>query len=294
MRKTILAIDFVNVAFSSYYSKPLINSLGMNVNAIKGFFFKIKAAIDIFEPTYIVFAEDIPRSRTFRRKLFPPYKAQRKPTMPDVFAQFGYIRTLTSLLGFPVISQEPYEADDILGMLHAFGDENEFETIILSSDRDLYQLVSDRTSISSPRAEHEFVDREYILKNYGLLSTQWVDLKILQGDNSDNVPGVKGIGHTTALKLIQDYGSVENIYSHINEIRPSIRIKLERGKHDIPLMRELMTIVTDYTKIDLDENKLKRGDVYAADIMRIISDLELHSLEPLMWYELIPYTPKEV
>lgn len=291
--KTIVVIDLANVAISSYYSKPLINYYGMNVNMIKGFFFRINSALNMFNPDYLVFAEDIPRSDTFRRKMFPPYKAKRKPSNKEITDQIIQIKNLIILLGFPMLKYEPYEADDVAGMIAKYGDDHNFETIIISSDKDLYQLVSDRTSIYSMRNGGEFIDREYMLEHYSLLPSQWTDLKILQGDNSDNIPGIRGIGPSTALSLLQKYESIENIYQHLKELPKQIQFRLAQGRKDIPLLRDLVTIVTDYDKVKITEDSFKRGDVFAADVMQTINDLDIRSLQKVMWFKLIPYMKKE-
>ena len=157
-KEIVLGIDFNNVVFGSYYGQKLINSKNINVNAIKGFFFKLKSFKDIFDPDYIVIANDISRSKTFRRKLYPPYKAQRKEHDPDVLLQLKYASQIVSLLGYPMINNEEYEADDVLGMISKFVNERDMTMIIASSDRDLYQLINDDTYIL--RSEERRVGKE--------------------------------------------------------------------------------------------------------------------------------------
>lgn len=285
MKKICIAIDYCNLLFGSYYGEKLINSHGDNVNAVKGFFFKLKSLKEMFDPDMIVFANDLGRERTFRRKLYKPYKAQRKPHDPDIHKQMEYASRLAALIGYPFINNELYEADDILGMIAKFNGERDVNTIIVSSDRDLYQLIDNHTFIFSPKNK-ELIDRAYLYEKYRLTPTQWIDLKILQGDRSDNIPGIQGIGEITALKLMQQYGSIDEIYSHIGYHKPAIREYLKNGKNIIPLTRQLVTIVNDYTKIDLNEDKLKILERFENEVYMLLEELELYSLFNVMNYTL--------
>lgn len=285
-KEVVLAVDFNNIAYGSYYSEKLINSKNMNVNAIKGFFFKMKMYKEGFNPDYIVMANDLSRERTFRRKLCPTYKGQRKPMDPDMRTQMKYISQLCALLGYPFINNELYEADDILGMLSEFCADNDMILIIVSSDHDLYQLLNDNTCIFSPHVK-EVIDKQWLYMKYRLTPDQWIDLKILQGDRSDNIPGIPGIGETTALKLMQQYGSVNEIYRHISVLNPKLQQLLKDGEKFIPLTRKLVTIVRDYTCIDMDHSKLLQKERFPREIYELIDELELHSLFNVMKYSLL-------
>lgn len=284
-RKILIGIDFVNMLFGSYYGEKLINSKGQNVNAIKGFFFKLKILKDMFNPDYIVFGNDLNRNRTFRRQLYKPYKAQRKPMDPDVEFQIKSCRRLLALIGYPFIENELYEADDILGMVSRFCNERDIDVVIVSSDRDLYQLITDRTCIYSQKNK-ELIDRAWLFQKYKLTPEQWIELKMLQGDRSDNIPGVNGIGEVTALKLMQQYGSIEEIYSHIGSHKPGIKDVLLKGKSILPLTRELVTIVTDYSKINLTEDMINMNERFQNEVYSLLEELELYSLFNIVNYSL--------
>lgn len=284
-RQLILGIDFNNIFFASSYEQPLINNQGFNVNAIKGFFFKIRALRDTFSPDYIIFGSDLERSKTFRRKLYKPYKAQRKSHDPQIMDQMKYALQITDLLGFPIINNELYEADDILGMISKWTSERDIDFVIASSDRDLYQLVNETTYIYSPKSK-EVVDKLYLQDNYKLAPEQWVELKMLQGDQSDNIPGIPGIGKVTALKLMQQYGSIDEIYNHLNQLKPGIKEKLENNKEVLPLTRELVTILTDYNLINFNENMLERKEIFRNEVSEIIEKLEIYSLHDVMNFSL--------
>lgn len=286
-KRLILGIDFNNMMFGSYYAAPLINGHGMNVNAIKGFFFKLKSLKETFNPDIIVFANDISRIKTFRRKLYPAYKGQRKEHNDDIINQMKVASNIISLLGYKFINNELYEADDILGMISNYATEHDDNMIIASSDRDMYQLVNDNVFILSPRT-NEVIDREFMMNKYKLTPEQWIDLKILQGDRSDNIPGIPGIGEKTALTLMQTYGSIENIYTNMNALKFGIKDSLIQGRDKIDLTRTLVTILKDYSLIDLNEDALKRNEVFAMELLNTIADLQIYSLFNVMNYTLIP------
>lgn len=286
-RKTVLAIDFNNILFMSYYGQPLINSRGINVNAVKTFFFKLRTFREMFEPDYIVCASDLSRAKTFRRKMYPPYKAQRGASDPNVINQMKYASQMFALLGFQTINNEYYEADDILGMISRMSERNDMDCVIVSSDKDLYQLVTDNTFILSPKNSN-LINKEFLMNNYQLTPEQWIELKILQGDRGDNIPGIRDIGNVSALKLMQTYGSIDNIYDNLDKISNKLCELLIGGKNDIQLMRDLVTIVTDYSRIDLTLKDIQRTKPFEAELYDLINELEIHSLTNLMRYNLLP------
>lgn len=287
-RKIVLAIDFNNVVFASYYGQHLINSKGVNVNAVKGFFYKLKSLMDVFNPDYIVLANDLSREKTFRRKLYKPYKAQRKPVDEDIIKQMSYISTLVSLLGYPMINDEKYEADDILGMISRMAENQGMDTVIISSDKDLYQLITDHVYVMSPH-NSEIIDSYWLKNNYKLTPDQWIELKMLQGDRSDNIPGVPGIGEVTALQLMQEYHSIDGIYQNLKSLKPKVKEALVNAKDDMELMRKLVTIITDYSLIGLTPDMLNLTEAYPKEIYLTLNDLEVYSLLNLFQYEIIPY-----
>ena len=284
--RMILIIDFNNMFFGSWFGDPLINSRGMNVNAIKAFFFKVKSLKDSIDPDYIVFANDLGRDHTFRRRLYKGYKAQRKPLDMDIIDQRKEAIRISNLMGYPLIGHELYEADDIIGMISKYATENGMNTIISSTDRDLYQLVNENVAIISPKSR-EFIDPGWIYEKYRLTPSQWIELKILQGDRSDNIPGIDGIGEVTALKLLHQYHSIENIYANLHHIRESIRNALKDGIDRLPLIRELVTIVTDYTKIDFNLSMIEHHEIYRDELFTLLRELELYSLYDIMNYSLL-------
>ena len=156
------------------------------------------------------------------------------------------------MLGFQILNHPYYEADDILGMISRYAIDHDMNCVLISSDRDMYQLVTDSVWVQSPR-NNDLIDPAFIYNKYGLTPAQWIDLKCLQGDKSDNIPGIYGVGEATALKLMQQYGSLENIWANIDHIEGKVRQCLITDWDKMPLTKQLVTIVTDYTKIDFNE-----------------------------------------
>ncbi|MCM1439771.1 MAG: hypothetical protein NC131_11320 [Roseburia sp.] len=284
--KLILAIDFNNMLFGSYYGEKLINSQGINVNAVKGFFFKMQALKNTFNPDYIVIANDLSREQTFRRKLYKPYKAQRKSHDDDIITQMRYALQLVDLIGYPLINNPVYEADDVLGMISKYARDNGAATIIVSTDRDLYQLLDEGTYIFLSKTR-EILDHKWLKEKYKLTPQQWIELKMLQGDRSDNIPGIPGVGEVSALRLMQQYGSIDSIYKHLNALKPSLRDNLINGKDVLPLTRELVTIITDYDEIGITEQSLEMRKCYIQELYQAIDSMELKSLINVMKYSLL-------
>lgn len=277
----ILGIDFNNMVYGSYYGNPLYNKQGKNVNAIRGFFTKFQLIFDNLNPDYVVFANDLSRTNTFRRKLYENYKAQRKPTDDDVIFQINQTSILVKALGFKFLNDPLYEADDILGMVSKWCFDNNHDMVIISSDRDLYQLINEHVQIYS-FIKHEMINSEYMEEHYKLTPAQWIELKMIQGDPSDNIPGIKGIGKVTAQELMNQYGNINNIYANINNLKNKIRDRLIAGSDTLPLMRELVTIVTDYNKINFDLNLLKRSKPDQETISNVLYYLQIPSLIPVL------------
>lgn len=286
MKKLVVGIDFNNMIYGSYYGDKLINSKGVNVNAIQSFFFKLRNLRETLTPDYIVFCADVSRKNTFRRKLYSEYKNNRKPTDLDIINQMKYAQQMIALLGYPIFSNELYEADDLLGMISKFSTDMDMEMIIVSSDRDLYQLINDNVCIYSLRNK-EIIDQNWLYQKYHINSDQWIDLKIIIGDRSDNIPGIEGIGEAGGLKLLYEFGSLNNVYNKLGYIRPVIRDKLIAAKDSIPLIKDLVTILTDYKLINLDLTMLSRKEVYPQEIFELLHELELNSLYNVMKYDLL-------
>lgn len=290
-QRRILGIDYNNLFIGSYFGNELINSKGENVNAIKGFFFRLNSICQYVQPDMVVVSQDLGRKDTFRRKMYPPYKATRKPSSPgNLSTQLRYGIQLLAHCGFPIISSSIYEADDILGMVGKFGSDHGWETVIASSDRDYYQLITDSVTIFSPKHKR-IIDRDWIRNRYGLDPPQLLEVKALAGDSSDNIPGARGIGEKIAVELIRKYGDVDNLLSHIDELPPRLNRVLRENDKRVKLSWELGRIVTDYQLIMLGEKDFNFAPTRdPAQAMSLIDHLELMSLVPVMKYNILPFT----
>lgn len=250
--KKLLLLDGNSMLFRAYYatlySHRMTTSNGIPTNAIFGFIMMLNKAIDTIKPDGILVAWDAGK-KTFRHDKFEAYKGTRKPIDEELIVQFPIAREFLDTAGICRFEIEGYEADDIIGSMAK--SHPEVQTTILTSDRDLLQLVDDSTSVLLMKkgiTDMELMDAAHFEEKYGLQPLQIIDLKGLMGDSSDNIPGVAGVGEKTATKLLQQYASVENVYAHIDEIKGKLKEKLEKDKDNAFMSKELATI---YTNVEL-------------------------------------------
>ena len=260
MKKLIL-VDGNNLMFRSYYATAyngnfMKNSKGFPTNALFGFTNMINKIVLEEKPEYMIVAFD--KGKTFRHENYAEYKGGRIETPDELKVQFPVAKDLLDAMGIKYYEIDRYEADDIIGTFAKFCDDNdEFVGTIISSDKDLLQLLSDDVDIKLLK-QHDYIryNRKTFMEEYGIEPIRVIDLKALQGDPSDNIPGVKGIGEKTALKLLHDYKTLDGIYEHINELSNSMQYKLEKDKENAYLSYELATIIKD-VKMDIDIEDLK-------------------------------------
>ena len=244
MEKFVI-IDGNNLMFRAFYALPqLTNFKGEISNAVFGFTNMLTKVIKEINPKYIAVAFDIAK-KNFRHEKFAEYKGTRKPTPPELVSQFPIAKEMLNKMNIKVVEEIGLEADDLMGCLSRQFDT---ENIIVTADRDSLQLINENTSVLCPVkgiTETTLVTTKNIEEFYGVRADQVVDLKSLMGDSSDNIPGVAGIGEKTAKNLITEYGSLDNVYAHIEDIKGKQKEKLLAGKDSAYLSYELATIVTD-------------------------------------------------
>lgn len=244
MEKFVI-IDGNNLMFRAFYALPqLTNFKGEISNAVFGFTNMLTKVIKEINPKYIAVAFDIAK-KNFRHEKFAEYKGTRKPTPPELVSQFPIAKEMLNKMNIKVVEEKGLEADDLMGCLSRQFDT---ENIIVTADRDSLQLINENTSVLCPVkgiTETTLVTTKNIEEFYGVRADQVVDLKSLMGDSSDNIPGVAGIGEKTAKNLITEYGSLDNVYAHIEDIKGKQKEKLLAGKDSAYLSYELATIVTD-------------------------------------------------
>ena len=246
--KKLLCIDGNSILNRQFYGiRYLANKEGFPTNAIFGMINVIAKQLEAIQPDYTAIAFDL-KAPTFRHEMFSDYKAGRKPMPDDLRAQMPVAKEICASLGFKVIEKEGYEADDILGTLSKMAENEDVEAYVLTGDRDSLQLISDKVKILlATNTDTVVFDKAAFFEKYGVRADQFVDVKALMGDSSDNIPGVPGIGEKSAFKLIGEQGTLEALYEKIDEITltPSVRKKLTEGKDLAFLSQKLARINCD-------------------------------------------------
>lgn len=264
MNKLVL-IDGNSLRFRAFYALPLLsNKAGIHTNAILGFAKLLEKIIREEQPTHFLVAFDAGKT-TFRHSKYSEYKGGRQKTPPELSEQFPYIRQLLDAYHIKHYELENYEADDIIGTLSKEADQNDFETIIVTGDRDLTQLATQNVTIYYTKKGVTDVDHytpEFIAEKYnGLKPIQIIDMKGLMGDSSDNIPGVAGVGEKTAIKLLNQFDSVEGVYENIDKVSgKKLKEKLELSHEDALMSKELATI-NRYSPIEVTLNDTKLSDI---------------------------------
>ena len=262
MENTLIIIDGNSIINRAFYALPnMSNEAGLNTNAIFGFTRMMFKIIEEYRPTHMSVAFD-KKAPTFRHKEYADYKAGRKK-MPDELAeQLQPLKDLLDKFNINRLELEGYEADDIIGTISKLGEENDFKVYIVTGDKDAIQLASHKTTTLITKkgvADVEEYDYDSVIERYEMTPTQFIDLKGLMGDKSDNIPGVPGVGEKTGIKLLKQYSSIENLIEHIDELKGSIKKKIEENKDLAIMSKRLATIIRD-VPIDVNLDDLKYGD----------------------------------
>jgi len=251
--KKILILDANSLLNRAFYGiRPLTTKDGLPTNAVFGYINIVKKHLDAIRPDFAVAAFDV-HAPTFRHRFASDYKATRKPMPEELRLQMPFLKRATEALGIAIVEQEGYEADDILGTLSRIAEEEDSEAFLVTGDRDSYQLVSEKvTLILAGTHQDEHITPEVIREKFGLAPRQMIDVKALAGDSSDNIPGVRGIGEKTALKLIAEKGDLDGVYEDVASlpVGPSAKEKLLAGKDDAYRSRYLAEICRKVPTLD--------------------------------------------
>lgn len=238
-------IDGNSIANRAFYAMPpLTNSAGLHTNAVYGFTTMLLKLLEEEKPTHLLVAFDAGKV-TFRHEGFSEYKGTRAKTPPELGEQFPLMKDLLKAFGIAQFELAGYEADDIIGTMTRLADEKGVETLVVSGDKDMLQLASDKVSIAVTRKGVSEVERytpETVQEKYGLTPPQIIDLKGLMGDTSDNIPGIPGVGEKTALKLLHEYGTVEGVLEHSDELKGKMKERIEQHRDDALMSKKLATI----------------------------------------------------
>lgn len=280
MPDKLLLIDANSLIHRAYHALPnLKTSKGVHTGAIYGFLTLFLRIVKELAPSHVAAAFDL-KAPTFRHKLYAPYKGTRKPMDAELAEQFEPLKELLSLMRVPVVSLEGYEADDILGTLSV---KFEGDTVVLTGDRDSFQLVSDTTRVFWTKkgvSEVEIYDLKRLAED-GFTPQSFIDYKALRGDPSDNIPGVPGVGEKTAKQLLDEYKTLDEVLVHANEIKGKLGATLAESR-DIALLSRTLATIDTAVPLDVTEEDLRFENVYSAEVQKRLAELELTSVAARM------------
>ncbi|USK54018.1 DNA polymerase I [Cytobacillus solani] len=281
MKKKLVLIDGNSIAYRAFFALPLLNNdKGIHTNAVYGFTMMLNRILEDEKPTHLLVAFDAGKT-TFRHKTFSEYKGGRQKTPPELSEQFPFIRELLDAYGISRYELENYEADDIIGTLSLHAENDDFEVKIISGDKDLTQLSSEKTTVSITRkgiTEIEDYTPAYIQEKYGITPDRIIDMKGLMGDASDNIPGVPGVGEKTALKLLKEFGALETVLSSVDKVGGNkLKEKLEEFKDQALMSKELATITRE-APIEIELSEVEYEGYERDKVVSIYKELGFNSL----------------
>lgn len=271
-------------AYFAMISRPLTNKEGKNTSAVYGFLNSLMKILDDEKPDHIAVCFDT-EAPTFRHKEFPQYKAQRQEIPTDMPWQIGKVKEVVKAMNIPLIELDGYEADDVIGTLVKQAEKENVTSYMVTPDKDFMQLVSDKTFLYKPSrnisagkySEFEIVGFEGVKNKFGVTPDKVIDVLGLMGDASDNIPGVKGVGEKTATALIQEFGSIENIYQNIEKVsKPKLKENLLTYKKDAFLSKHLVTIKTD-VPLKINFHQLNRKEIKLQELIGLLEELDFKS-----------------
>ncbi len=282
MEKLFL-LDAYALIYRAYYAfikNPRINSKGLNTSAILGFVNTLEEVLTKEQPSHIGIAFD-PAGPTFRHEAYEQYKAQREETPEGIRAAVPYIKDIIRAYRIPILEVSGYEADDVIGTLARQADARGVDTFMMTPDKDYGQLVTEHVKMYRPKygdKEFEVLGVEEVKEKYGLsLPTQVIDMLGLMGDSADNIPGCPGVGEKTATKLIQQFGSIENLLAGTDQLKGALKTKIENNREQIEFSKFLATIKTD-VPIELDMEQLKKEEPDEEKLRSLFEELEFRTL----------------
>ncbi len=283
MSNKLVLIDGHSILNRAFYGLPdLTNSEGKHTNAVLGFLNIMFRFLEEESATHLLVAFDL-KAPTFRHQMFDGYKGTRKPMPDELHEQVDTVKEVLSAMNIPVITRPGYEADDILGTLSKEAEEAGFEVTIVSGDRDLLQLATDHVQIRIPKTKRggTTVENYYakdVLEQYQVTPKEFIDVKGLQGDTADNIPGVPGIGEKTATKLIVEFHSIENAYEHIDEVKPKRAQTNLKEYYDQAIMSKVLATIKLDCDLDYSFREAVLSDIYTSEGYALLKKLEIKSV----------------
>ncbi len=283
MSEKIVLIDGHSIINRAFYGVPdLTNSEGLHTNAIYGFLNIMFRILDEEKPDYLAVAFDL-KAPTFRHQMYDAYKGTRKPMPEELREQVPVLKEVLQAMGIPLLMKEGFEADDLLGTAARVSEEKGINAVIVSGDRDLLQLATDKVLIRMPKTKRGTTEIENyyaadVKVAYQVNPPQIIELKALMGDASDNIPGVPGIGEKTATNLIVAYGSVENAYAHVEEIKPNRAKEALRNHYDMAKMSKKLATICVQAPLELSWENAKLTNLYTPEVYEWFKKLNFKKL----------------
>ena len=278
--KKLLLLDAYALIFRAYYAmirSPRVTSTGIDTSAVFGFVNTLQDLLKREQPSHIAVCFDPPGGKTFRHENYEPYKANREKTPEGILVAVPYIKRILEAYRIPIYEVEGYEADDVIGTLSHLAEQQGFFTYMITGDKDFGQLVTPNIKIFNP-GKNEIMGVEEVNAKYGIQSpTQLIDILGLMGDSADNIPGCPGVGPKTAEKLIQQYGSIENLLEHTGDLKGAQKQRVEENAEQIRMSKWLATIITD-VPVTLDADSLKREPADLNALRQVFAELEFRTL----------------
>lgn len=283
MSEKILLIDGHSILNRAFYGIPdLTNADGLHTNAVYGFLNIMFKVLEEEKPEYLTVAFDV-HAPTFRHKMYEEYKGTRKPMAEELRQQVPVIKEVLQTMGVKIVEKEGLEADDILGTLSKRCEDAGMEAVVLSGDRDLLQLATQHVKIRIPktkqgRTEVEDYYEEDVKERYQVTPSEFIDLKALMGDSSDNIPGVPSIGEKTATKIIVEYGSIENAYEHVDELKPPRASKALKEHYDMAQMSKVLATIEVQADFPYAVEDARLGNLYTPEAYAMFQKLQFKNL----------------
>ena len=281
-KKRLVVIDGKSVFYRGFYAMPYLSTKeGKPTGGVYGFAVMALEVLKKMEPDYICVAWDKPKTNIRRRReIYPAYKANRKPAPPEFYEQVPILMELLEAFNIPLYEIDDHEADDIMATFAKQAHEKGYESIMVTSDHDVLQLIDDSTVVATLKkglTNVDYYDPKRFEAKYSMTPTQFIDYKALRGDPSDNLPGVAGVGEKTAIQLIADYQTLDGVYDHLDEIKGSLQTKLRDNKELAYTTQQLVILDKDIPlELEWDRADVSKSD--GTEIAQILRDLEFKSL----------------
>ena len=283
MREKIVLIDGHSILNRAFYGVPdLTNAEGLHTNAVYGFLNIMFKILDEEQPEYLTVTFDV-HAPTFRHKMYADYKGTRKPMAEELRQQVPVIKDVLRAMNIEIIEKEGLEADDLLGTISHMCEAEGMDVSIISGDRDTLQLATEHVKIRIPKTkqgktEVEDYNAGDVIEKYGVTPKEFIDVKALMGDASDNIPGVPGVGEKTATKIIQDYHSIENAYEHADELKPPRASRNLKEYWEQAKMSKVLATIDTHADIDFDIEKARHGDMYTKEAHELFQRLQFKNM----------------